>query len=403
MMNKIIKSILCISLVLTFVTPITTVKASNKTLQDEKNELTAMKNKQSENNRLTKETEASIDAKRNAIIKANETISENETKVENAKAKVAESQEQIKIKTEELNDVINVLQYTDVNSSEVYIDYIFSSSSISELMERQAIVEQIVTYTQEELTGLEKLVKENQDLQVQLASDNEVLTNSITEYEKQVDDLEAYIEKLASIGMDYKEQIKAKQALIKQYEDAGCKNSDRIEDCYNNQYIIVSTGFNRPLVSGRVTQAWGNNGHAGMDIGGNKKGTKIYAPASGVVAATSYKNRCGGNIIYIHHNINGKAYTTEYGHLTDIYVKVGQTVTPWTVIGTVGGDPSTFYYDKCTTGTHLHYSVSYGHYLGGGSNGYSSWSKFKVNTKATGIESITHIRNVRGFRFSTRY
>ena len=376
-----------------------TVDAANGTLRDEKNELAAMQSKAESNRRLTTQKQNEIDSKRNAITKANNTINENEKKVENSKVKVAESEEQIKIKTEELKNVINVLQYSNINSGEIYVDYIFDSSSISELMERQAVITQIIDYTQAELDGLHKLIKDNQELQVQLADDNVVLANSITVYEKQVDELEAYIEKLASIGMDYQEQIKAKQNLIKQYEQAGCRDSDTIEACFNNKYMLSATSFNRPLKYGKVTQAYGNNGHAGMDIGGNKPGTNIYAPANGVVAATSYKNSCGGNIIYIHHIVNGQKYTSEYGHLTSIYVKVGQTVTPSTVIGTVGGDSSTFYYDKCTTGPHLHYSISYNHYL----KDYTSWNTFKANTKPTGNESITHIRNVRGYIFNTRY
>lgn len=375
------------------------VYAANGTLRDEKNELAEMQAKAESNKRLTNEKQAEIDSKRNAITKANDTIEENEKKVESSKAKVAESEEQIKIKTEELKNVINILQYTKVNSGEVYVDYIFESSSISELMQRQAVINQIIEYTNDELESLHTLIKENQELQVQLADDNVVLSNSITVYEKQVDELEAYIEKLATIGMDYQEQIKAKQNLIKQYEQAGCQDSDTIEACFNNKYMLSSTSFNRPLKYGKITQAYGNNGHAGMDIGGNAKGTSIYAPANGVVAATSYKNSCGGNIIYIHHIVDGKKYTSEFGHLTAINVKVGQTVTPNTIIGTVGGDSSTFYYDKCTTGPHLHYSISYNHYL----KDYTSWNTFKANTKATGIESITHIRNVRGYTWNTRY
>jgi len=369
------------------------------TLRDEKNELAEMQEKAETNNRLTNESKAKIDAKRNAIVRANNTISNNEIRVENAKTKVAESQESIKVKTEEMRDIINMLQYTNFNSGDAYFDYIFSSASITDMLERQSVITQIVEYTQNQLDELNGLIKTNENLQVQLHEDNINLTNSITEYEKQVEELESYIEKLASIGMDYKEQIKAKKQQIKTYEDAGCKDNDKIDDCFNNRYMISSTNFNRPLKSGKITQAWGHNGHAGIDIGGNKPGTNIYSPAYGIVTATSYHNSCGGNIIYIRHTVNGKKYTTEYGHLTAIKVKVGQKVTPSTVIGTVGGDRSTFYYDKCTTGTHLHYSVSYGWYL----TDYTRWSTFKAKTKATSVYNITHIKNTKGWSFKSRY
>lgn len=369
------------------------------TLRDEKNELAEMQAKAETNNRLTTESKNKIAAKRNAIIKANNTISENEVKVEDAKVKVAESQEAIKVKTEEMQDVMNMIQYTNFNSGDAYFDYIFGSNSITDMLERQAVITQIVDYTQEELDTLNGLIIKNENLQVELKQDNINLTNSISQYEKQVEELEAYIEKLASIGMDYKEQIKAKQAIIKTYVDAGCKDNDKIDDCYTNKYAISSTNFNRPLKSAVVTQAWGHNGHKGIDLGGNKPGTNIYAPANGIVTATSYHNSCGGNIIYIRHTVNGKKYTTEYAHLTAIKVKVGQRVTPATVIGTVGGDRSTFYYDSCTTGTHLHYAVAYGWYL----VDYKSWSDWRSNSKATSVKSITHITNTRGYRWTSRY
>ena len=53
-------------------------------------------------------------------------------------------------------------------------------------------------------------------------------------------------------------------------------------------------------------------------------------------------------------------YTTVYMHLLTISVSEGQTVTPQTKIGGVGGG-STRSYDSCTGGTHLHFGIAYGH------------------------------------------
>lgn len=375
--------------------------ATTGTLKEYKNELAKVQSEKDENNRLTESTKASIDSKRNAIIEANDTISSNEQKVEDSKALVAESQEQIKIKTIELQDVINILQYSNNNSDDVYLDYLFDSNSLTDLMERQAIVKQIVEYTQKELDSLNDLITENESLQVKLADDNVTLANSITEYESQVEELEEYINSLATIGLDYDDKIKAMQSQVSLFEKAGCKDDDNLNDCYYNK----STGsgyFSRPLNSGRVTQAWGNNGHKGIDLGGNSPGTNVYAPADGTVAYVAYHQSCGGNEIYIHFKVNGQAYTGEFAHLRSINVSTGQNVKKGQVIGTVGGDSTTWYYDKCTSGTHLHYSIAYGYYLGSGTNGYSKWSTFTTNTKATSVQSITGIKNTRGWTWSTR-
>ncbi len=400
MMKKIICYILVGAFAFTAISPLQ-ANAASKTLQDFKNEVAKIEKQQSENNRLTNEAKASINAKRNAIVKANQTITSNEGKVEASKTEVAESEELIKIKTSEMKDVIKVLQYLDGSTDGLYLEYVFDASSVSELIERQYVVEQIINNTQKELDDLSKLIDDNKILQAQLATDNENLANSITKYEKQLDELEKYILSLADVGMDYKEKISALKEEITKYEKAGCKNNDSIDDCYYSK-LAGSGYFSRPMTSGTITQKWGNNGHKGIDIGGNKAGTNIYAPANGTVAKVSYKNSCGGNIIYAHYTVNGVAYTTEMAHLKKVYVKTGQKFKKGDVIATVGGDSSTWYYDHCTTGTHLHYAVAYGYYLGGGSNGYSSWSKFQTNTKATSIQKISGFKNTKGWKWTTR-
>lgn len=400
-MRKIVNILCFISLIILLICSVIKVEAASSTLKDFKNDLAKVQAEKAENNRLTNESIRQIDEKRNAILNANNTIKDNENKVEEAKEKVLESQEEIKIKSEELKDVIRIMQYSKVNSAEMYMDYIIDSSSISELMERQKVVEQIINHTQQQLDDLDALIKKNEKLQVTLAGDIDKLNQNITDYEKQVAELEAFIEKRATIGLDYDEKIKAYKNNIKAFEEAGCKDNDLIDICYYSKGM-TSGYFSRPLNSGRVTQAWGNNGHKGIDLGGNPKGTPVYAPASGTVAHVAYKQKCGGNEIYMHFNVGGKAYTGEFAHLTAIYVKPGQKVAKGTVIGTVGGDSSTWYYDKCTSGTHLHYSIAYGYYLGSGANGYSRWSTFTTNTKATSVRDITGLYNKAGWKWNGR-
>ncbi len=390
------KYIIAFILLLSF--PLLTVNAT--TLRDYKNKVAELQNKQSENNRLTNEAKNKITAKRNAIVQANNTISENENKVEDSKTLVAESEEQIKIKQSELQDVITALEYSNLNTSEVYMDYVFEASSITDMMQRQAVVEQVVNQTQDKLDDLKVLIDQNKQLQVKLANDNVELNNSISQYEKQLEELEAYIDSLASIGLDFADQIKAQQGLIKIYESAGCKDNEDIDDCYYAK-IGGSANFSKPLNSGRITQAW-NASHGGMDLGGNSPGTTVYAPANGTIVYTKYKASCGGNIIYMHSLVNGQKYTLEFAHLRSINVSNGQVVTKGQPIGAVGGDSTTWYYDSCTTGTHLHYAISYGYYFTNASYGNQFYT-FKSNTKATGVQSISGFKNTKGWKWSSRY
>ena len=95
----------------------------------------------------------------------------------------------------------------------------------------------------------------------------------------------------------------------------------------------------------------------------------VYSSAVGIVAAIRVKQPCGGNMVLVHHNVNGKTYTAMYAHLRTISVSKGQRVTQNTQIGTMGGDPNSESYDSCSTGPHLHFTVSTGLYA----TDYSSW------------------------------
>ena len=85
--------------------------------------------------------------------------------------------------------------------------------------------------------------------------------------------------------------------------------------------------------------------HNGIDIAVGT-GTPVYASTQGIVSKVSLvknpnkaNSSCGGNAVYIKHNIKGKEYTTVYMHLLNISkgLYVGQVVTTKTVIGGVGG------------------------------------------------------------------
>lgn len=398
MMKKIVSYIIIASFAFLTISPFTDIVEA-KTLQQYKNAVAELEKKKDNTDRLTAATEQKIRSKRNAIASATSTIESNKESVENSKLLVAESEEKIKIKNAELEDVIKILQYTGTNSEEMYLEYVFESSSVYELMERQSVVEQIIDYTVEELESLETLITENKQLQTQLVKDNKNLETSITKYENQLLDLQEEIDKLATVGLDYQSQIEAQKGLIKIYEAAGCKNNDDIDICYYAK-INGNGKFSRPLTKGKITQTWKNGIHYGIDLGGVPAGTNIYAPANGTIVYTKKKYRCGGNIIYMHAVVDGQKYTIEFAHLRSIKVKIGDVVKKGQVIATQGGDSSTWYYDSCTTGTHLHYSISYGYYFTNAT--WNGFSTFQKNTKATSVQSISGFKNQKGWKWTTR-
>ena len=85
--------------------------------------------------------------------------------------------------------------------------------------------------------------------------------------------------------------------------------------------------------------------HAGVDIGAHF-GTRVVATADGIVLAASPESGYGNEILIDH----GYGITTKYGHLSKIFVSVGQEVKRGQIIAAVGMTGK-------TTGPHLHYEV----------------------------------------------
>lgn len=114
----------------------------------------------------------------------------------------------------------------------------------------------------------------------------------------------------------------------------------------------------RPVNGARITDKFGIRRdpfikkikhHNGVDLSA-RYGTKVYAPADGVVEFTRVRYRKDqgfGRVIILNH---GNGYKTLFGHLSRIFVKVGQKVKRWDVIGLSGNTGR-------ATGPHLHYEV----------------------------------------------
>ena len=85
--------------------------------------------------------------------------------------------------------------------------------------------------------------------------------------------------------------------------------------------------------------------HAAIDISGDL-GTKIYAPARGLVLKTGHDKRIGKFIVIRH----TEKITTIYGHLDVVYAETGKEVKRGERIGLMGNS-------GLSTGSHLHYMV----------------------------------------------
>jgi murein DD-endopeptidase MepM/ murein hydrolase activator NlpD len=107
-------------------------------------------------------------------------------------------------------------------------------------------------------------------------------------------------------------------------------------------------------VSGRITSHYGyriaplriaSEYHTGIDVA-NEPGTPVYATADGVVRYAGWANGYGLSMVLDH----GFAYSTLYGHFSELTVKEGAQVKRGQLLGRMGSTGT-------STGPHLHYEV----------------------------------------------
>lgn len=355
---------------------------SDTTLADLKQELSDLQAKK----KKTETEKAMSQAEKN---KKNQEIANSYNEIEDAKQKVNEA----KIKIEETNKKIAEVEtqskelmkyYQQISDNNTYLEFITSSSSMTELIMRIDAVDKLVEYNQDKLKELEELIKQNEQLQVDMIKYQEEQNNKINEYEQRIKEINSNLISLADISMDIDTEIKTQQALIKMYEDMGCKNSDILAVCSST---ANNSGWLKPVEKGVITSLFGwrnvsgqSSNHSGIDIG-VAEGTTVYSATNGTVVSIVNRSSCGGNQIYIQSLVNGQKYTVQYAHLLSINVKVGDKVTNQTVIGKSGGYSTSRAhggYDSCTTGAHLHFGVS--------NTYYTSWSAY-----------VAHLINPPGF------
>lgn len=322
-----------------------------------------------------------------------ETINNN---IESSSKKIEESQKNIQILTEEIenlnseilkkkNQIKDIVSFYQISgSTSNYLDYAMGAKTFTDFIYRFAVTEQLMQYNDNLVNEYNQMIETNKKKQVQFS-------NEIIELEKKQESLAQDLNKLGNqlssivdLTIDIEEEISSRKEAIEMYEKQyGCKDSDDINVCTKGK-LPADTKFWRPIVSGGFSSNYGYrtywlNGkkvtdfHSGLDLTGS---TDIYSAAAGVVAAIVRKSSCGGNKIYIHHKINGVTYTTSYVHLAEILVSVGDVVTKDTKIAIMGGRPNVETWDKCSTGRHLHFAISYGLYL----SDYTSWNTYISKT-----------------------
>lgn len=337
-----------------------------KTLAELRKELKEMQAKKAAADKGKKLTQSEITAKNNAIADAHKQIEESEAKIEEAKKNITTTEEDIKALEEKTQEV---LRYYQIMSGEnVALEFISNSKSMTELIMNVDAMEVLANTNKEKLVELGDLIKSLEQQQVDLKNYEKEQESNIVTYQKKIEDLEVEYRSYTDDAMDAQEEINFLKEMIEMYEEMGCKENESLDACMNN---VNNSTFLKPVTKGRITSVFGyrnvagqSSNHSGVDIGVSE-GTTVYSMTAGTVAGTVSKSSCGGNKVYINTIVNGQKYVVAYLHLLSINVKKGDKVTNQTIIGKSGGGSTAQRnggYDRCTTGAHLHVSVSKGYW-----------------------------------------
>lgn len=362
------------------------IEAREKTLGDLKAELEKKIAEYNENKTQQNLTNEQIKKTEERIGVIQQTIEYNQKEIVRLEAEIIELNKDIVDKENEIKNIINLYQISD--GASIYLEYAFGAKDFTDLIYRLAVTEQILDYNDKLVAQYNDMIEQNNKKTIELNEQEIRLEKEQEDLEKELNKLGNKLNSFTDLATDIEEEIASQRAAIKIYEEQyKCKDEDTISACTTSK-LPADTSFWRPIKTGYRTSEYGYrsyklNGkvvsdfHTGIDLSTSpNSNVPIYAAASGVVISIVEKASCGGNKIYIHHNINGKTYTTSYVHLRKMLVSVGDVVTKDTQIAVMGGSPRIETWDTCSTGTHLHFAINTGLYL----KDYSSWSSYVSHT-----------------------
>ncbi len=292
-------------------------------------------------------------------------ITEEEIEEEQEQLKKAEETEKIQYATMKKR-----IKYMYENGNQDYVDIIFTSKNISDLLNRTEYVEKIGDYDKKMFVEYQNTKNEIEEKSKKLQYQLESLENyeyeqkeekkALDELKKQKkEELKKYREQKKNRkkeAEDYSKQAAKAEADVEKLLIEKQKEIDRINAVGGGSGTGGDGTLEWPLGSpGRISSGFGKRKrptagastyHKGIDVD-IAYGTPILAAGDGRVVTATYSSSAG-NFIMISH---GNRLYTVYMHCSRLAVNVGDEVIKGQTIGYVGST-------GISTGAHLHFGVS---------------------------------------------
>ena len=383
-MKKIISCLIIFFMIFSFMI---SAQAKEKTLAELRAEAQANRDAYNKAKSQKELTEAERSQAVSNKAKVQSEISSIQNEIKEIEKQIEDIQKDIEKKDKQMKEIMGFVQVS--NGEQNYLEYIFGATDFTDFIYRVSVAEQLGDYN-------EKLIEEyNSDVKRLDGKKSELSAKEQDLYKKEQEltvleaklskEVETLKEGMLTKDREYKTTIDLVNSMVAN----GCRESDTMQQCLDRKRRSIASsssvklpaaqvpstnGTYMPIARGRVTSDYGSRSdgmHRGIDFSNGNYKDNVYSVAAGEVILvqspgtyTSGGRNCGNWIVYIQHNINGHSYITSYWHLAQANVQRGQTVTPNTVIGLMGGLPSV---DACSGGIHVHLNLFDGNSWNGAS------------------------------------
>lgn len=308
------------------------VLEGSKSFTDVKVKLEQFKNLSENDKAIIDELDAiikTLDAQEEEIVERIDSLREDEKKLRKLETSMIEVRTKQNIVLESLNKKQIDLEMS-LEERKLNLDGI--KRSLSDLTEsEQTVVEALSEGNTIEMSNkyqeyLDSVKKKREEVKEALVKDKERLAE--LESKKDLTDAE---EKLAKT---LRESIKKGTEFLSESKESG--------------FIAPTKGIITSVIGYRNLFGY-REFHSGVDIA-NALGTSIYSVEDGIVTYAGPINNGYGNVIVIDHYINGKVYSSLYGHMSAVGVKKGDKVKKGELIALMGSEGR-------STGSHLHFEM----------------------------------------------
>lgn len=242
-----------------------------------------------------------------------------------------------------------------------YLDVLLSSSSLSEMLSRYYVMQEIAEYDNE---LIDKVAEEKNTIELsQKKLENE--TTQVKILKARAEQTEIVLKNTKTLQEGYITQLSESEKKIndeiEKYKIENAKLEAKLQELSSNieNFEIQYTGGNMiwPIAKAGtyITSSYGNREHPisgiiklhqGIDIGNAGFGAPAVAALDGVVTYAGWLGSYG-NCVMIYH---GEGITTLYGHGQKVLTQKGASVKQGDLIMEVGSTGN-------STGPHLHFEV----------------------------------------------